>query len=168
MQGRLLVTDKDDGMEWVNMTHESLMTRWKQFVTWRLTNRDQRRLIATGVRDAEEEWQQKQPARGLIYCRVVCWPKYGTSGVMLEPELGQSTRHYYQASDQREQQQVAFLERALTEVKAARKRQCRFSNLTAAQPVPSTAARAIRAVGTSYDKLQGQVLTPVQGDLSTL
>ena len=56
VQGRLLVTDSDDGTDWVDLAHESLMTGWEQFVGWRQANRDQRRLIQRIV-DADRTWK---------------------------------------------------------------------------------------------------------------
>ena len=162
VQGRLLVTYSEAGIDWVDLAHESLMTGWEQFVDWRQANRDQRRLVQR-ILDAEEEWRQKDQQEGyLLQGGLLAEVREQWSP--LEPELGQSTRAYYWASDQREQQQVAFLERALPEAKL-RAEAMQILNLTKARPQPDTAIRAIQSVGTSHDKLQGHILTPVQGNL---
>ena len=86
----------------------------------------------------------------------------------LEPELGQSLRQYFQESEQ----QAAFWEQTLRQAKLfesnLREEAKQILTLTATRPHPETAARAIRAVGTSYDNLEHQVLTPVQHDLQTV
>ena len=82
----------------------------------------------------------------------------------LEAELGQSTQRYYQQSDQQERQQIAFLERALTESRL-REEAMQILNLTRARPRPDIAVRAIRAVGTSEQTLDGRILTSVQNNL---
>ncbi|QUY44137.1 DUF4062 domain-containing protein [Acaryochloris marina] len=165
VQGRLLVTYNAAGIDWVDLAHESLMTGWEQFVAWRQVNRDQRRLLQR-VLDAAEEWQQKNQGEGYLLQGGLL-AETREKWAWLEPELGPSTREYFQASDQREQQQVAFLERALTEAKL-REEAMQTRNLITARPIPTTAARAIRAVGTSHDKLQGKVLTPIQEALTAM
>ncbi|MEM9976401.1 MAG: caspase family protein, partial [Cyanobacteria bacterium P01_D01_bin.2] len=147
---------------WIDLAHEALLEGCDRFVHWRQENRDLRRLVQR-VEDGEKEWQQKGKQEGYLLqggLLAEVREQWGT----LELELGQSTQQYYQQSDQREQHQVAFLERALTESRL-REEAMQILNLTKARPRPDTAIRAIQAVGTSDQKLDGRILTTVQHNL---
>lgn len=147
---------------WVDLSHEALMYAWKRFEQWRRADRDQHRLIQR-VEDAEKEWYRKAKNEDYLLQRGLL-AEVREQWSQLEPKLGPKTREYFQTSDQQEQQQVAFLERTRTESKL-REEVMQILNLTTARPIPSTAARAIHTVGTSYGKLQGEVLTSVKGAL---
>jgi signal transduction histidine kinase len=53
IDGRLLVTDRK-GEDWVDLTHEALMERWKRFTQWRQEDRELRRL-SDWVEDIQSE-----------------------------------------------------------------------------------------------------------------
>ncbi|MEA5464042.1 nSTAND1 domain-containing NTPase, partial [Leptothoe sp. PORK10 BA2] len=147
---------------WIDLAHEALLEGCARFRQWRQENRDLRRLVQR-VEDGEKEWQQKGKQEGYLLQGGLL-AEVREQWEMLEAELGQSTQRYYQESEQREQDQVAFLERALTESRL-REEAMQILNLTRVRPRPDTAVRAIRAVGASNQTLDGHILTPVQNNL---
>ena len=58
VNGRLLVSDRVNGQDLIDLSHEALMRSWKRFVDWRSGDRDLRRL-AQRIQDCHDEWQEE-------------------------------------------------------------------------------------------------------------
>ncbi|WP_353259971.1 caspase family protein, partial [Prochlorothrix hollandica] len=164
-KGRLLVASEEEGKAIVDLAHEALLEGWKRFAGWRQENRDLRRLVQR-VEDAQKEWRKKGQGDGYLLQGGLL-AEVREQWQNLEAEFSPATQAYFQASDGQEKHQIASLERALTEAKL-REEAMQILNLTSVRPQPDTAAKAIQAVGTSYEKLQGRILTPVQANLTAV
>ena len=170
--GRLLVASEEDGKAIVDLAHEALLEGWQRFAGWRQENRDLRRLVQR-VEDAHKEWQRKGEQEGYLLQGGLL-AEVREQWESLKAEFANPTRDYFRVSDQREQDQLAAerqrnqeLERMLTEIKL-REEATQIANLISLRPTPKNAIKAIPAVGTSHQKLNGHILTPVQNNLSTV
>jgi uncharacterized protein YjbI with pentapeptide repeats len=66
-----LAIDRVNAMNLVDLSHEAMMKGWKQFVKWRESNRDERRLGAK-IEEARREWHtQKQQGKYLLEGRLL-------------------------------------------------------------------------------------------------
>ncbi|NJM46862.1 MAG: hypothetical protein HC860_12490, partial [Alkalinema sp. RU_4_3] len=62
VDGRLLVSDRVDGQDVIDLSHEALMLSWNRFVVWREDGREVRRIVDR-VEDAQREWTEKGKKR---------------------------------------------------------------------------------------------------------
>lgn len=58
VDGRLLVSDRIENQDVIDLSHEALMRSWKRLVTWRESDRDARRLEQR-FQDATNHWKTK-------------------------------------------------------------------------------------------------------------
>jgi hypothetical protein len=58
VDGRLLVSDRIDSQDVIDLSHEALMRSWKRLVTWREGDREVRRIVQR-IRDAHINWKVK-------------------------------------------------------------------------------------------------------------
>ena len=159
VNGRLLVTGKEENRSaWVDLAHEALMFGWQRFAEWRLEDRDLRRL-GDRVEDGCKEWQEKGKSEDYLL----------PNGLMLEVReqlssmkvlLSAAAWNYYQESEQNATDKVAFIERNLIEIKL-REEAIRILNLPPIRSV-SASVQIIKNTGTSLEKLNRQVLAPIQ------
>jgi uncharacterized protein YjbI with pentapeptide repeats/energy-coupling factor transporter ATP-binding protein EcfA2 len=56
VDGRLLVSDRINDQDTIDLSHEALIQSWQRLVTWRSQDRDLRRLIDK-IDDAQRDWQ---------------------------------------------------------------------------------------------------------------
>jgi|GEM_PF-1019171 len=104
VQGRLLVVGKEeqDLEAWVDLAHESLMEVWNKFVEWRQEDRDLRRLIDR-LEDARREWLKMPRESNLLMGGLLAQVREKWSEI--EPELANTTREFYQKSNEYEKEQ---------------------------------------------------------------
>lgn len=62
VDGRLLVSDRVDDQDVIDLSHEALMTSWERLVGWREVDRETRRLVDK-IEDAQREWQANHQKR---------------------------------------------------------------------------------------------------------
>ncbi|MGI0494608.1 pentapeptide repeat-containing protein [Alkalinema pantanalense CENA528] len=62
VDGRLLVSDRVDDQDAIDLSHEALMTSWERLVGWREVDRETRRLVDK-IEDAQREWQANHQKR---------------------------------------------------------------------------------------------------------
>jgi hypothetical protein len=62
VDGRLLVSDRVNKQDVIDLSHEALMQSWKRFVGWRENDREVRQIIDK-VEDARREWTEKGKKR---------------------------------------------------------------------------------------------------------
>ncbi|MEM9214140.1 MAG: caspase family protein [Cyanobacteria bacterium P01_F01_bin.150] len=152
---------------WIDLAHETLMTGWSRFAEWRQADRDLRRLRQR-VEDSEKEWRdqewrdQEQQDGYLLQGGLLAEAR--DQWERLEYELGQSTRKYFEISNQKEQDRITFLERTVAHLKLLIEAE-EIKNFTKARPCIDVAIRVIKSIGINHDKLQGEILTPVQNNL---
>jgi hypothetical protein len=70
VDGRLLVSDRIDNQDVIDLSHEALMLSWKRFVGWRESNRETRRLVDK-IEDAKREWQTHRKRQYLLDGRLL-------------------------------------------------------------------------------------------------
>lgn len=71
IDGRLLVSDRVNDENVVDLSHEALMQGWKKFVKWREIDRDVRRLVDK-IEEARRDWiAQKQQGKYLLEGRLL-------------------------------------------------------------------------------------------------
>ncbi|MBD2078710.1 pentapeptide repeat-containing protein [Leptolyngbya sp. FACHB-17] len=70
VDGRLLVSDRIDGQDVIDLSHEALMLSWKRFVGWRESDRKTRRLVDK-IEDAKREWQTHRKRQYLLDGRLL-------------------------------------------------------------------------------------------------
>ncbi|MEM8504278.1 MAG: caspase family protein [Cyanobacteria bacterium P01_D01_bin.1] len=130
VRGRLLVSDSDvtigedklggvekrtESVSYVDLAHEALLEEWKQFSTWRLKDRDLRRLVQR-LEDVYEEWREKDEsehyllAGGLL---VELKERWSELKEVLSEKRETELTSFFSVSDQREQQNVAALKQAV-------------------------------------------------------
>jgi WD40 repeat protein len=163
VDGRLLVADRVDDSDTIDLAHEALMAGWPTFAQWRETDRDQLRLVQR-LKDAHTEWLAKDRSDaylvqgGLLAELRDSWAKLKT-----EANLAAGLTDFFGLSDDHEQQKVAALEKALAE--AELRAECsRIANMPGANAVDKTLL-TIKAVEDSLNALQGEVIVPVQDAL---
>ncbi len=163
VEGRLLVADRVDDSDTIDLAHESLMAGWPTFAQWRDENRDQRRLVQR-LKDAYAEWQAKDRNNGyLVQGGLLAELRDNWTALKTEAKLAAGLTDFFSLSDDHEQQQVAALEKALAE--AELRAECsRIANLPSANAVDKTLL-TIKAVADSLNALQGEVIAPVQDAL---
>ena len=62
VNGRLLVSDRIDNQDVIDLSHEALMRSWKRLVTWREGDREVRRIV-DAIEDARRVWTDKGKKR---------------------------------------------------------------------------------------------------------
>lgn len=62
VDGRLLVSDRVDDQDVIDLSHEALMRSWKRLVTWREGDREVRRIV-DAIEDARRAWTDKGKKR---------------------------------------------------------------------------------------------------------
>ena len=70
VNGRLLVSDRVNDQDLIDLSHEALMRSWKRFVDWREGDRGVRQLIDK-VEDAKREWQTQKKWKYLLDGRLL-------------------------------------------------------------------------------------------------
>ena len=71
VNGRLLVSDRVDHQDVIDLSHEALMRSWKRLVTWREGDRELRRIVDAIV-DAKRKWiEQGKKRRDLLEGRLL-------------------------------------------------------------------------------------------------
>jgi hypothetical protein len=71
VDGRLLMIDRVNDENIIDLSHEALMSSWKRFVKWREIDRDVRRLVDK-IEEARREWKvQKQQRKYLLERRLL-------------------------------------------------------------------------------------------------
>ena len=159
----------------VDVAHEALIRHWPRLRRLLEINRQElklrRGILAEAIQwlKADQDpalllWQDRQLTEISRYLK-----KYGGMGRLNELTqvfISQSKKEHRRRAVQ-DQKQQQDLDRARTEAKL-REEAMQILNLIAVRPFPDTAARAIKAVGMSYDKLQGDVLTPLQTNLQSV
>lgn len=70
VDGRLLVSDRVDEQDVIDLSHEALMLSWKRFVGWRESDRETRRLVDK-IEDAKREWQTQKKRAYLLDGRLL-------------------------------------------------------------------------------------------------
>ena len=70
VDGRLLVGDRVNDQDVIDLSHEALMLSWKRFVGWREDDREIRRLVDK-IEDAKREWQTQKKREYLLDGRLL-------------------------------------------------------------------------------------------------
>ena len=71
VNGRLLVSDRIDNQDVVDLSHEALMRSWKRLVTWREGDQEVRRIV-DAIEDAKRKWiEQGKKRRDLLEGRLL-------------------------------------------------------------------------------------------------
>ncbi|KAM3094613.1 pentapeptide repeat-containing protein [Phormidesmis sp. 146-12] len=70
VDGRLLVSNRIDQQDVIDLSHEALMLSWKRFVGWRESDRETRRLVDK-IEDAKREWQAEGKRKYLLDGRLL-------------------------------------------------------------------------------------------------
>jgi uncharacterized protein YjbI with pentapeptide repeats len=71
VDGRLLVSDRIDNQDVIDLSHEALMRSWKRLVTWREGDREVRRIV-DAIEDAKRKWiDQGKKRRDLLEGRLL-------------------------------------------------------------------------------------------------
>jgi energy-coupling factor transporter ATP-binding protein EcfA2 len=71
VDGRLLVSDRINHQDVIDLSHEALIQRWQRLATWREQDRDLRRLVDK-IEDAQREWlQQGKKRQDLLQGRLL-------------------------------------------------------------------------------------------------
>jgi uncharacterized protein YjbI with pentapeptide repeats len=65
VDGRLLVSDRIDGQDVIDLSHEALTVSWKRFVGWRESDRETLELVQR-VEDASQLWRDKRETSGYL------------------------------------------------------------------------------------------------------
>ena len=155
VERRLLVREGEE----IDLAHERLMDGWELYAGWRQEDRDLWRLKQR-VQDAEQEWREKgSNDEYLMQGGLLSEVREQFEALSLRPDV----QAFYQLSELRHQEKIAFLETALAESEL-REQAMRILNLLPAQAHQS-AIEAIQATGKSFGKLQTRVLPPVQTNL---
>ncbi|WP_445635229.1 Peptidase C14 caspase domain-containing protein [Nostoc sp. DSM 114161] len=166
VKGRLLVAGKDEqGKAWIDLAHEALIESWERFGEWRQQDRDLRRL-SERLADALREWENKcENEKYLMHGGLLAevrenWHK-------LEISVSSLTKKFYQRSDSYEKDQIAELQRALTEANLAtlREKAARAQNLLSVQPLDGLVL-TILTVGENLEKMPQQIIEQVQKSLN--
>ncbi|WP_392530065.1 caspase family protein [Nostoc sp. C117] len=166
IQGRLIVLEIEaTGEVWADLAHEALIEGWERFAQWRRQDRDLRRL-SDRLADALREWENKKENEkyliqgGLLAEVRENWDK-------LQLSLSSPTKKFYQRSDAYEKDQIAELQRALTEANLAtlREKAARTQNLLSVQPLDGLVL-AILVVGENLKKMPQHILKEVQNSLN--
>ncbi|MCC5651923.1 caspase family protein [Nostoc sp. XA013] len=166
IQGRLIVLEIEaTGEVWADLAHEALIEGWERFAQWRRQDRDLRRL-SDRLADALREWENKKENEkyliqgGLLAEVRENWDK-------LQLSLSSPTKKFYQRSDAYEKDQIAELQRALTEANLAtlREKAARTQNLLSVQPLDGLVL-AILVVGENLEKMPQHILKEVQNSLN--
>jgi Caspase domain/Pentapeptide repeats (8 copies) len=79
VDGRLLAIDRVNAMNLVDLSHEAMMKGWRQFVKWRESDREARRLVAK-IEEARREWKTQKSKKDKNY--------YSLQGPMLKKAKG--------------------------------------------------------------------------------
>ncbi|MCY7279240.1 MAG: caspase family protein, partial [Phormidesmis sp. CAN_BIN44] len=104
---RLLVREGEE----IDLAHERLMDGWELFAGWRQEDRDLWRLKQR-VQDAEQEWREKgRNDEYLMQGGLLSEVRERSESLSLSPDV----QAFYQLSEQRHQEKIAFLETALAE-----------------------------------------------------
>jgi hypothetical protein len=71
VDGRLLVSDRINDQDVIDLSHEALIQRWQRLAKWREQDRDLRRLVDK-IEDAQREWvQQGKKRQDLLQGRLL-------------------------------------------------------------------------------------------------
>jgi Caspase domain/Pentapeptide repeats (8 copies) len=62
VDGRLLVSDRVDNQDVIDLSHEALMQSWQRLAGWRESDREVRRIVDK-IEDARREWQDNRKQR---------------------------------------------------------------------------------------------------------
>ncbi|MBE9069524.1 caspase family protein, partial [Leptolyngbya cf. ectocarpi LEGE 11479] len=167
VNARLLVTDGDGASRYVDIAHEALMDGWQQFADWRQEDRDLKRL-GQRTRDAHEEWVGHEshldyliPSGLLAELREL--PVTVRNNVLADMDL----RAFFTRSNEHEQKQKEFFERALAEVHLdAEASKIRSKLINMPQYAVEATLDAIDAVGYSLKSFKGEVQYPIKDALN--
>ncbi|WP_414569426.1 caspase family protein [Nostoc sp. CCY 9925] len=166
IQGRLLVAGKDEqGKAWIDLAHEALIEGWERFAQWRQQDRDLRRL-SDRLADALREWLNKgENEKYLMQGGLLAEVRENWDRLQLSVSL--LTKNFYQHSDAYEKDQIAELQRALTEANLAtlQEKAARAQNLLSVQPLDGLVL-TILTVGENLEKMPQQIFKQVQNSLN--
>ena len=155
VERRLLVREGEE----IDLAHERLMDGWELYAGWRQEDRDLRRLQQR-IQDEQKNWREKaKNDEYLMQGGLLSEARERFESLSLRPDV----QAFYQLSELRHQEKIAFLETALAESEL-REQAMRILNLLPIQPHQSAIA-AIQATDKSFSKLQKRVLAPVQTNL---
>ncbi|MDZ8070429.1 MAG: caspase family protein [Nostoc sp. DedQUE08] len=166
VKGRLVVAGKDEqGKAWIDLAHEALIEGWERFAQWRQQDRDLRRL-SDRLADALREWLNKgENEKYLMQGGLLAEVRENWDRLQLSVSL--LTKNFYQHSDAYEKDQIAELQRALTEANLAtlQEKAARAQNLLSVQPLDGLVL-TILTVGENLEKMPQQILKQVQNSLN--
>ncbi|MEO0759988.1 MAG: caspase family protein, partial [Cyanobacteria bacterium J06648_16] len=144
--------------ETIDIAHEALMNGWERFKDWREADRDRLRLLQR-MKDSYEEWQGKQQDNNYLLQKGLL-AEVRERWAELKADVTGGLYNYFSRSDEQEKADVAVLEKALAEAEL-REARTKILNLPPVKAVDKTLL-AVKAVGESLEKLQNEVINPVQ------
>ncbi|MEO1592537.1 MAG: caspase family protein, partial [Cyanobacteria bacterium J06632_22] len=164
VEGRLLVADKADGdaNQTIDIAHEALMNGWERFADWREADRDQLRLLQR-MKDSYEEWLGKAKDNNYLLQKGLL-AEVRERWAELKADVTGGLYNYFSRSDEQEKAEVTQLQQALAKAEL-REVRTKMISLPPAKAVDKTLL-AVKAVGDSLEKLQGEVIAPAQDALN--